>query len=249
MPLDRSHIVKSYEQELGQLRSMMARMGGIVENQVALALSAIADRNEEAADAAARQDPEVDELEREVEALAIRLLALRSPMAGDLREIVAALKITGDLERIGDYAASIARRSLKIRMMEGQISLSGLRSMGRLVQDNLRRSIDAITQQDSHRAMEVWHSDRAVDEYYTALFRELVTYMIEDARNIRTCTELLFIAKNLERIGDHATNIAERVFYAVTGENLPALRPRGGAAATATTEISPTTSSQEPDVR
>jgi len=227
---DRSHIVKSYEQELGQLRSMMSQMGGIVENQVALALSAIADRNEEAADAAARQDPDVDELEREVESLAIRLLALRSPMASDLREIVAALKITGDLERIGDYASSIARRSLRIRGADGQISLSGLRSMGRLVQDNLRRSIDAITQQDSNRAMEVWHADRAVDEYYTALFRELVTYMMEDPRNIRACTELLFIAKNLERIGDHATNIAERVFYAVTGDNLPAVRPRGAPA-------------------
>ncbi|MBS0982405.1 MULTISPECIES: phosphate signaling complex protein PhoU [Gluconobacter] len=237
---DRSHIVKSYEQELGQLRSMMSQMGGIVENQVALALSAIADRNEEAADAAARQDPDVDELEREVESLAIRLLALRSPMASDLREIVAALKITGDLERIGDYASSIARRSLRIRGADGQISLSGLRSMGRLVQDNLRRSIDAITQQDSNRAMEVWHADRAVDEYYTALFRELVTYMMEDPRNIRACTELLFIAKNLERIGDHATNIAERVFYAVTGDNLPAVRPRG-APATADT------ASEQPD--
>ncbi|MBS1030392.1 phosphate signaling complex protein PhoU [Gluconobacter cerinus] len=233
---DRSHIVKSYEQELGQLRSMMSQMGGIVENQVALALSAIADRNEEAADAAARQDPDVDELEREVESLAIRLLALRSPMASDLREIVAALKITGDLERIGDYASSIARRSLRIRGADGQISLSGLRSMGRLVQDNLRRSIDAITQQDSNRAMEVWHADRAVDEYYTALFRELVTYMMEDPRNIRACTELLFIAKNLERIGDHATNIAERVFYAVTGDNLPAVRPRGAPATVDTSE-------------
>ena len=233
---DRSHIVKSYEQELGQLRSMMSQMGGIVENQVALALSAIADRNEEAADAAARQDPDVDELEREVESLAIRLLALRSPMASDLREIVAALKITGDLERIGDYASSTARRSLRIRGADGQISLSGLRSMGRLVQDNLRRSIDAITQQDSNRAMEVWHADRAVDEYYTALFRELVTYMMEDPRNIRACTELLFIAKNLERIGDHATNIAERVFYAVTGDNLPAVRPRGAPATADTSE-------------
>ncbi|MBR0558701.1 phosphate signaling complex protein PhoU [Neokomagataea anthophila] len=230
--VDRSHIVKSYEQELGQLRSMVSQMGGIVENQVALALSAIADQNEEAASGATQQDPEVDALERDVEALAIRLLALRSPMASDLREIVATLKITGDLERIGDYASSIARRSLRIRSTSEQITLTGLRSMGRLVQDNLRRSIDAITQQDSSRAMEVWHSDRAVDEYYTALFRELVTYMMEDPRNIRSCTELLFIAKNLERIGDHATNIAERVFYAVTGENLPAVRPRGGIAST-----------------
>ncbi|QDH17126.1 phosphate signaling complex protein PhoU [Swingsia samuiensis] len=225
---DKPHIVKSFEQELGQLRSMMAQMGGIVENQVALALAAIADRDEEAASSAYQQDLEVDQLERDVEGLAIRLLALRGPMASDLREIVAALKITGDLERIGDYAASIARKSLRIQTGEGQISLSGLRSMGRLVQDNLRRSIDAMTQRDANRATEVWHADRAVDEYYTALFRELVTYMLEDPRNIRSCTELLFIAKNLERIGDHATNIVERVYYAVTGENLPPFRPRGG---------------------
>ncbi|GBR51104.1 transcriptional regulator for phosphate uptake PhoU [Neokomagataea thailandica NBRC 106555] len=230
--VDRSHIVKSYEQELGQLRSMVSQMGGIVENQVALALSAISEQNEEAASSTTQQDASVDALERNVESLAIRLLALRSPMASDLREIVATLKITGDLERIGDYASSIARRSLRIRTASGQLTLTGLRSMGRLVQDNLRRSIDAITQQDSSRAMEVWHSDRAVDEYYTALFRELVTYMMEDPRNIRPCTELLFIAKNLERIGDHATNIAERVFYAVTGENLPSVRPRGGIATT-----------------
>jgi len=227
MGLDGVHTVKSYEQELGRLRSMIARMGGIVETQVAGALSAVTEHDEDAARTVPEQDPEVDELERDVEALAIRLLALRSPMAGDLREIVAAMKMTGDLERIGDYASSIARRSTRFDVADGQISLSGLRSMGRLVQENLRRAIDAAMQQDSERAKEVWQSDRAVDEYYTALFRALVTYMMEDPRNIGPCTHLLFIAKNLERIGDHATNIAERVFYSVTGENLPALRPRG----------------------
>ncbi|GAN52967.1 phosphate signaling complex protein PhoU [Tanticharoenia sakaeratensis] len=222
-----THTVKSYEQELGQLRAMVARMGGIVESQVARALSAVAEHDGDAARLVPEQDPEVDALERDVEALAIRLLALRAPMAGDLREIVTAMKMTGDLERIGDYAASIARRSLRFDLADGRISLSGLRSMGRLVQENLRRAIDAATQQDADRAMEVWHSDQAVDDYYTALFRSLVTYMMEDPRNIGPCTHLLFIAKNLERIGDHATNIAERVYYSVTGDNMTGSRPRG----------------------
>ncbi|MCX5615205.1 phosphate signaling complex protein PhoU [Bombella saccharophila] len=227
MPHERSHIVSSYEQELDQLRAMVAQMGHIVEEQVSLALLAIAEHDEAAADEATRRDPEVDELERDVETLVIRLLALRSPMGADLREIVAALKITGDLERIGDYAASIARKAIKAASSEAQISFSGLRSMCRLVRDNLSRTVEAVIQHDPNMAMEVWHADRGVDEHYVALFRELVTYMMEDARNIRACTELLFIAKNLERIGDHATNMAERVFYSVTGENLPPERPRG----------------------
>lgn len=237
MPPESVHTVKSYEQELDRMRAMMTRMGGIVESQVAQAVAAVTEHDESAALAAPAQDPQVDALERDVETLAIRLLALRSPMAVDLREIVAALKITGDLERIGDYAASIARRSQRVELAEGQISLSGLRSMGRLVQENLRRAIDAITQHDADRAVEVWNSDREVDEYYTAMFRELVTYMMEDPRNIGPCTHLLFIAKNFERIGDHATNIAERVYYAVTGDNLPAIRPRGAPAAAAADDV------------
>ncbi|GBR00435.1 phosphate signaling complex protein PhoU [Acetobacter oeni] len=222
-----THTVKSYEQELERLRGMMARMGGLVERQTAQAVKAVVEGDEEAAIEAPDLDPEVDELEREAEALAIRILALRSPMAIDLREIVAALKITGDLERIGDYAASIARRALKLDM-DGGISLIGLRSMGRLVQDNLRRAIDALAARDRDQAIAVWQADTAVDELYTAMFRELMTYMMEDPRNIGSCIHLLFVAKNLERIGDHTTNIAERIYYAVTGEMLPAVRPRGG---------------------
>lgn len=222
-----THTVKSYEQELERLRSLMAQMGGLVERQTAQAVAAVVDSDEEAAVEAPDLDPEVDELEREAEALAIRILALRAPMAVDLREIVAALKITGDLERIGDYASSIARRSLKLDM-EGGPSLIGLRNMGRMVQDNLRRANDALAMRDRDRAVAVWQSDTAVDELYTAMFRELVTYMMEDPRNISSCIHLLFVAKNLERIGDHTTNIAERVYYAVTGEMLPSVRPRGG---------------------
>ncbi|NLI26846.1 MAG: phosphate signaling complex protein PhoU [Acetobacter sp.] len=222
------HTVKSYEQELELLKSIMARMGGLVERQTALAIKAIVERNEEAAIEAPELDPEVDELEREAEMLAIRILALRSPMAVDLREIVAALKITGDLERIGDYASSISRRSLKLDSLDGNMSMTGLKNMGRLVQDNLRRVIDALTQRNRDLAIEVWQADTAVDELYTAMFRELMTYMMEDPRYITSCIHLLFVAKHIERIGDHTTNIAERVYYAVTGQMLPSERPRGG---------------------
>ncbi|GAA4498653.1 phosphate signaling complex protein PhoU [Gluconacetobacter aggeris] len=227
MVKEQAHTVSSYEQELDQVRGMLVRMGGIVESQMAMAMAAIVDRDEDAAMEASERDPQVDELEREVETLSIRLLALRAPMAGDLREIVAAMKISGDLERIGDCAASIARRTLRLDAGDARLSPGGLRTMGRLVQENLRRAIDAMSQQDSERAVEVWQSDAAVDELYTAMFRELVTYMMEDPRTIRSCTHLLFIAKNLERIGDHATNIAERVYFAATGEQLPVVRPRG----------------------
>lgn len=230
MGIDGVHTVKSFEHELDRLRGMMARMCGIVENQVSQAVSAVFDHNITAAQEAIDHDPMVDQLERDIEGLAIRLLALRSPMAGDLREIVSALKISSDLERIGDYAASIARRSTRVDLTDS-LSLSGLRNMGRMVQENLRRSADAMTLQDPERAQEVWEADCEVDEYYTALFRELVTYMMEDPRNIGPCIHLLFIAKNLERIGDHTTNIAERVFYAVKGENLPPVRPRGKSSA------------------
>ena len=224
---DPRHIVRSYEQELDQLRGMIARMGGLVESQTANAIAAVLNRDGEAAQHAMEQDPEVDALEREIEGRAIRLLALRAPMAQDLREIVSTLKVTSDLERIGDYAANVAKRSLRIGRIGPELSLGGLRSMGRLVQESLRMAIDALSQNDRDKAIEVWNSDKAVDELYTAMFRELITYMMEDPRNITSCTHLLFIAKNLERIGDHSTNIAEQVHYAVTGEMLPTKRPRG----------------------
>lgn len=233
MSHDGIHTVKSFEHELDRVRTAMTRMGRIVKTQVAQAVVAVIEQDEAAAQTVPAQDSEVDLLERDVETLAIRLLALRSPMAGDLREIVAALKITGDLERIGDYATSIARRSQKFDLGDRSISLSGLKSMGRLVQKNLERVIEALTEHDADQATDVWHSDSEVDEYYTAMFRELVTYMMEDPQNITPCAHLLFIAKNFERIGDHTTNIAERVYYAVTGDNLPAERPRGGRSKTA----------------
>jgi phosphate transport system protein len=225
------HVVKSYDQELKRLRSMITQMGGIVETQVALAAEAIMHRDAAAAARAVEEDPKVDALEREVETFVIRLLALRQPVAGDLRQIVAALKITGDIERIGDYAANVAKRSIVLAEFSLPYSLAGLAHMAQLVQQQLKSVIDAFGDNDADKAMEVWRSDQVVDDIYNAIFRELITYMMEDPRNITPCTHLLFIAKNLKRIGDHATNVAETVYYAVKGESLPESRPKGDTSA------------------
>jgi phosphate transport system protein len=225
------HLVKSFDNDLKKLRDMLTEMGGIVENQVALAAEAIMNRDTAAATQAVADDPRVDELERSVEQFVIRMLALRQPMAGDLRQIVAGLKMTGDLERIGDYAANVAKRSIVLGQFNLPYSLAGLAHMAHLVQEQLKSIIDALGSGDSEKAIEVWRSDRVVDDIYNALFRELITYMMEDPRNITPCTHLLFIAKNLERIGDHTTNIAETVYYAVEGEVLPDTRPKGDSSA------------------
>jgi phosphate transport system protein len=225
------HLVKSYDQELKRLRSLLTEMGGIVERQVALAAEAISSLDPAAATAAVEEDPKVDALEREAEQFVIRLLALRQPMAGDLRHIVASLKITGELERIGDYAANVAKRTLVLAQFSLPYSLGGLAHMARLVQEHLKTIIDAIGESDPDKAIEVWRSDQIVDDMYNAIFRELITYMMEDPRNITPCTHLLFIAKNLERMGDHETNIAEMIYYAVKGEVLPDARPKGNSAA------------------
>jgi phosphate transport system protein len=231
MASDAEHIVKSYEQDLNRLRQLISNMGGMVEHQVADACTAVIDSDTNAATQAVEQDPKVDAAEREIEQFVIRLLALRQPMAGDLRQIVASLKITGDLERIGDYAANVAKRSIVLQHYTLPYTLTGLAHMSRLVQENLKSIIDAFGENDTQKALEVWRSDETIDDIYNALFRELVTYMMEDPRNITPCTHLLFIAKNLERIGDHATNIAETIYYAVTGESLLAARPKGDTSA------------------
>jgi phosphate transport system protein len=225
------HIVKSYEQDLKRLRGLISEMGGLVESEVALACEAVVERDNAAASRAVEMDPRVDALEHEVETFVIRLLALRQPMAQDLRNIVATLKITGDLERIGDYAANVAKRSLVLSTFQLPLSMAGLENMARLVQENLKTVMDAVGESDTDKAMEVWRSDERIDDIYNALFRELITYMMEDPRNITPCTHLLFVAKNLERIGDHATNIAENLYYAVKGEELSGARPKGDQSA------------------
>jgi phosphate transport system protein len=231
MASDAEHIVKSYQNELNRLSTLIADMGGMVEHQVADACEAVVNRNTDAATSAVAQDPQVDAAEKEIEQFVIRLLALRQPVAGDLRQIVSSLKITGDLERIGDYAANVAKRSVVLQQFTLPYALSGLAHMTRLVQENLKNVIDAVGEGDSEKALEVWRSDEVIDDIYNGLFRELITYMMEDPRNITPCTHLLFIAKNLERIGDHATNIAETVYYSATGETLLAARPKGDTSA------------------
>jgi phosphate transport system protein len=225
------HIVKSFEQDLKRLQALMTEMGGMVESQVAEACRAVIEKDAAAAARAVEADPRVDALEREVEQFVIRLLALRQPMAQDLRHIVSSLKITGDLERIGDYAANVAKRSMVLDQFNLPYTLTGLAHMSRLVQENLKTVIDAVGEGNADKALLVWRSDAAIDEIYNGLFRELITYMMEDPRNITPCTHLLFIAKNLERIGDHATNIAELVHYAVTGTPLSDARPKGDTSA------------------
>ena len=228
---DAPHIVRSYAQELQRLRDLIAEMGGLVESQVAAATQAVIANDGGVATRAIEQDREVDGLERQTEQLVIRMLALRQPMASDLRQIVAALKITAALERIGDYAKNVAKRSVVLGQFPLPFSLTGLAAMARLVQENLRLVIDAVGEDDAQKAVQAWQSDQAIDDLYNSIFRELITYMMEDPRSITPCTHLLFIAKNLERIGDHATNIAETVHYAVTSEVLADQRPKGDSSA------------------
>jgi phosphate transport system protein len=221
------HIVTSFEIDLKRLHDMIAGMGGLVERAVANSATALLEHNADIATRVIEDDHKIDAEERAVEQFAVRLLALRQPVADDLRQVVQALKVITDLERIGDYAANIAKRSLVISQVASTFSLSGLGQMALLVQQNLKSSIDAVGEADPQKAIAVWRADQAVDDLYNTIFRELITYMMEDARSITACTHLLFIAKNLERIGDHTTNIAELTYYAVTGEALPDFRPKG----------------------
>ncbi|UFN50982.1 phosphate signaling complex protein PhoU [Roseomonas sp. OT10] len=219
-------IVKSYGEELTRLRELLARMGGLAERQVADAAAALVRRDAAAAGEVIERDGPIDALEREVEAYCVRLLALRAPMAADLRLIVAAMKASQDLERIGDYARSVAKRAVVVSHQPVLGSLATFELMAQLVQRNLKDAIDALVNEDAESARRVWAADAPVDDVYNGIFRELLTHMMEDPRNITAATHLLFIAKNFERIGDHATNIAETVYYAVRGETLPEDRPK-----------------------
>ncbi|HEY4254085.1 MAG TPA: phosphate signaling complex protein PhoU [Roseomonas sp.] len=225
------HMVRSYDEDLKRLRDMVARMGGLAEQQVADATTALARRDSELAAEVVKRDGQLDQLEREIEAFCVRLLALRQPMAADLRLIVATMKISHDLERIGDYARNGAKRAIVLATLPTIGSLNGFTRMARLVQENLTAAIDALVQDDAEAAARVWGADEPVDDIYNGIFRELLTHMMEDPRNITGATHLLFIAKNLERIGDHATNIAETVHYAVRGDSLPEDRPKSDSSA------------------
>lgn len=220
------HTVRSYEEDLKRLRDMIVRMGGLAERQVAEAAQSLVDRDSELAAEVVQRDVQIDQLEREIEAFCVRLLALRQPVGADLRLIVAAMKISHDLERIGDYARNGAKRSIVLAQQPSLGSLNGFSRMAALVQANLKGAIDALVHEDAAKADEIWASDEPVDDIYNGIFREMLTFMMEDPRNITAATHLLFVAKNLERIGDHATNIAETVHFAVRGEMLEDERPK-----------------------
>jgi phosphate transport system protein len=220
------HIVKSYDEELQRLETMLIRMGGLVEAQLGDALGALSRRDPALAEAVIGNDQAIDTLNFEIDEFVVRMLALRQPMANDLRTIVAALRIAGDLERIGDYAANISKRTVALSHSQVVKPLAGISRMGKLAQQILKEVLDAISHRDAALAKVAWGRDSEVDEMYTSVFRELLTYMMEDPRNITPCTHVLFMAKNIERIGDHATNIAETIYYMVTGEPMRERRPK-----------------------
>jgi phosphate transport system regulatory protein PhoU len=225
------HIVKSYEDELNALTADCARMGGLTEAQVADALEAVVRRDQDLAETVVSRDERLDLLEADIERKAIRLIALRQPMANDLRKTVAAMKIASNLERCGDLAKNIAKRTMILNEVEPISPLTrSIERMGRLVMGRLKDVLDAYTASDLDRALAVWSRDDEVDEHYNSLFRELLTYMMGDPRTITACAHLLFVAKNLERIGDHATNVAEIIHYEITGEEMiSAERPKTDA--------------------
>ena len=222
-----SHIVSSFDEELDGLRSAISRMGGLVEAQLSNAIQAIAKRDDALATRCVEADKEIDDLEDHVEALTLRMLALRQPVAHDLRQIVSALKTSHDLERMGDYATNVAKRASALSQLPEVGPINGIARMGRLTHRIITDVLDAYTQRDVERAMVAWERDEEIDQMYTSLFRELLTYMMEDPRNITACAHLLFVAKNIERIGDHATNIAETVHFEETGRRLEGNRPKG----------------------
>jgi phosphate transport system protein len=201
----------------------------LAEAQLDGAIQALVKRDSELASRIVAADSRVDELEHEVHDFTVRLLALRQPMAQDLRSIVCALKVSGDLERIADYAANAAKRVQVLNQLPPAKPVSGVPRLARLVQHILKEVLDAYVEQDVERATKVWTQDEEVDEMYTGLFRELITYMMEDARNITACIHLMFIAKNIERIGDHATNIAETIHFLVNGVPIREARPKGAS--------------------
>ncbi|MEO7064814.1 MAG: phosphate signaling complex protein PhoU [Dokdonella sp.] len=223
------HIVKSYGDELNRLTGEIRRMGDLALAQLDAAIDAVIERDSNAAMKIVHNDSAIDALEHEVSHDVVRLLALRQPMARDLREILAALRISADIERIGDYAANVAKRSLVLNQSAPVQLTSALPRLARLAEILVREVLAAYQDNDADRALIAWARDEELDEQYTGLFRELLTYMMEDPRNITPCTHLLFMAKNIERIGDHATNIAENVYFLVHGTHLSQSRRKGDA--------------------
>lgn len=221
------HIVKSYENELATLDRSIGQMGGLTEQLLGQAFEALEQRNPQLAESAAASDHLIDDLQRQLEEQVVVMIARRQPMASDLRQILAVLKVAGDLERIGDLAKNIAKRASTIAALNHPKPLIlGLKHMHELAAHGLKEALDAYAARDDRKAVEIWNDDQRIDALYNSLFRELLTYMMEDPRNISICTHLLFAAKNIERIGDHTTNIAETVHFLARGMQLTEERPK-----------------------
>jgi len=214
------HTVKAFDDDLNQLRALISQMGGLAEHAIRESMRCLVQRDREGALKVVEDDKKLDALEAEAENRIVRLIALRAPMADDLRESIAALKIVGVVERIGDYAKNIAKR---VQLLDDAASIepvSLLPEMARITAEMVHDVLDAFVERDSEKAHAVCERDRAVDDFYNSIFRALLTFMMEDPHSITQCAHLLFVAKNLERIGDHATNVAEMVYFASTGERM-----------------------------
>lgn len=221
------HILSAFDRDLESVQAMLVKMGGLVESQLLDAAQALEARDEELAEAVRQRDKQVDHLEEQINAEAARLIALRSPTAGDLRIALSVIKISGNLERVGDYSKNIAKRT---KVLSSMPSISGsagaIRRMALAVAAMLQDALDSYIQRDAKLAHDVRDRDVEVDQMYNALFREFLTYMLEDPRNITPCMHLHFIAKNIERMGDLCTSVAEQVIYLVTGELPDDARPK-----------------------
>ena len=226
MSIGEQHIVKSYDVELSKLADTLARMGGLAEAQLGAAIEALDTRDSDLAGRVTGGDAAIDECDTFVNEQAVKVLALRAPVADDLRTVVTALKIAGEIERIGDLAANAAKRSLVLNQLPPVAPARSVVRLGRLSLAMVKDVLDAYLGNDAARAVAVRDHDQELDETYSSLFRELLTYMMEDPRTITACSHLMFIAKNLERIGDHATNIAEMTHFRVTGTPLVAARAK-----------------------
>ncbi|MEM8726770.1 MAG: phosphate signaling complex protein PhoU [Pseudomonadota bacterium] len=215
------HTVKAFDEDITRLRGLIAEMGGLAEVAIQEALDALVRGDEELADRVVKRDTKIDVLETEVDKLSVRIIALRAPMADDLREVIAALKIAGVVERIGDYSKNIAKRVGEIGGRNQFEPLTLLPAMGELAGEMVHDVLTAYAARDPDLAREVIATDAKVDAFYNSIFRNLVSYMVENPATISSAAQLLFVARNLERIGDHATNVAEMVHFAATGTYPP----------------------------
>lgn len=222
------HTLKAFDEDLDRLRALISQMGGLAEHAIRESMRCLVQRDLEGAQRVVENDKKLDALEVETEMRAVEILALRAPMAGDLRDIVAALKISGVVERIGDYAKNISKRVPLLESAGTIEPISLLPEMARIATEMVHDVLTAFVERDAEAAVRVSERDRAVDDFYNSIFRTLLTFMMENPHNIGQAAHLLFIAKNLERVGDHATNIAEMVYYAATGQHMVE-RTRGGS--------------------